>query len=269
MKASAKTDKGQKSIASFFFKPKGSNPKAGQSQQQQQQKQHRVLGEKQAAQVPPPLAAPTKRQRLSEPIEVDTVNDERPMPSEPAHQSNAFVGVQDLHPASSHDASLVSTADMHAAQQQIPSRSGHRHQRFQQKLVIGAGNRAEGNLRGTAAVTKPKYTPLELQIVELKATHPGILLIVEVCSSSSPCLAICKHLTQLVLAQCHAPSALKAFFNYHFHVCQVGYKMRFFGEDAGAGASLNAAIVSCQNMIQALCCCCRYCIQRVQHICLS
>ena len=30
------------------------------------------------------------------------------------------------------------------------------------------------------AVTKPKYTPLELQIVDLKDRHPGVLLIVEV-----------------------------------------------------------------------------------------
>ena len=197
MKASAKIDKGQKSIASFFFKPKGSDPKAGQSkqkqqQQQQQQKQHRVLGEKQAAQVPPPLAAPTKRQRLSEPTETEPIDDEGPMPSEPAYDPNAFVGVQDLHLANSHDASLISTADAHAAQQQIPCRIGHRHQRFQQKLVIGAGNRAAGKATGAAAVTKPKYTPLELQIVELKDKHPGILLIVEVCSSSSPCLSCSK-----------------------------------------------------------------------------
>lgn len=181
MKAT-KTDKGQKSIASFFFKgAKGSDPKAGQSKQQQ--KQHRVLGEKQAAQGPPPIAAPTKKQRLSETIEIEPTDDEGPSASAP--NSSACVGVQDLHSVNGHDASLISTADIHAAQQQIPSRVGHRHQRFQQKLVVGAGNKTEGNVRGTAAVTKPKYTPLELQIVELKDKHPGILLIVEVCSSTS------------------------------------------------------------------------------------
>ena len=225
MKTSAKIDKGQKSIASFFFKPKGSDPKAGQSkqqqqQQQQQQKQHRVLGEKQAAQVPPPLAASTKRQRLSEPIETEPIEDERPVPPEPAHASNAFVSVQDPHSANNHDASLISTADVHAAQQQIPCRIGHRHQRFQQKLVIGAGNRAEGNARGAAAVIKPKYTPLELQVVELKDKHPGILLIVEV-SSFSSCSELC-----LLNGVFHQLSRLSCL--------QVGYKMRFFGEDAGA-----------------------------------
>lgn len=183
MKAT-KTDKGQKSIASFFFKPKGSDPKAGQSKQQQQQKQHRVLGEKQAAQGPPPLDAPIKKQRLSEPIEIEPVDDEGPSAS--AHNSSAHVGVQDLHSVNGHDTSLTSTADINAAQQQIPCRIGHRHQHFQQKLVVGAGNKAEGNVRGTTSVTKPKYTPLELQIVELKDKHPGILLIVEVCSSISP-----------------------------------------------------------------------------------
>lgn len=194
MKAT-KTDKGQKSISSFFFKPKGSDPKANQSKPQQQQKQHRVLGQKQAAQGPPPLAAPAKKQRLSEPAEIETIDDEEG-PSASAHNSSAHVGVQDLHSVNGHDTSLISTADIHGVQQQIPSRIGHRHQRFQQKLVVGAGNKAEANVRGTAAVTKPKYTPLELQIVELKDKHPGILLIVEVCSSTSCLFCI---LMQLVV----------------------------------------------------------------------
>lgn len=64
---------------------------------------------------------------------------------------------------------------------QFPGRIEQRHQRFQQKLVVGAGNKAEqGHARGMPAVTNPKYTPLELQIVELKDKHPGVLLIVEV-----------------------------------------------------------------------------------------
>lgn len=63
---------------------------------------------------------------------------------------------------------------------QVPARVEQRHQRFQQKLVIGAGNKPEGHTKAMPAVTKPKYTPLELQIVELKDRHPGVLLIVEV-----------------------------------------------------------------------------------------
>ncbi|KAL3139906.1 hypothetical protein ABBQ38_004198 [Trebouxia sp. C0009 RCD-2024] len=195
MKAGAKPDKGQKSIASFFFKPKtGSDPKSGQSKlqkRQEQQQQPRVLGEKQAAQGPPVLVPPTKRKRVSEPIDLERSNDQGPDEQETVRHSEASVGVQDLNAAESQETALMSSANVHAAQQQIPPRVGQRHYRFQQKLVIGAGNRNEGTAKATSAVTKPKYTPLELQIVDLKDKHPGILLIVE-----------------------------------------VGYKMRFFGADA-------------------------------------
>jgi len=67
---------------------------------------------------------------------------------------------------------------------QVPARVEQRHQRFQQKLVIGAGNKPEAHSKAMPAVTKPKYTPLELQIVDLKDRHPGVLLIVEVTRSS-------------------------------------------------------------------------------------
>lgn len=39
---------------------------------------------------------------------------------------------------------------------------------------------------------------------------------------------------QVMLAEWYSPPAFKAFLHYHTHVIQVGYKMRFFGEDAGA-----------------------------------
>lgn len=197
MKAGAKPDKGQKSIASFFFKPKtGSDPKSGQSKlqkRQEQQQQPRVLGEKQAAQGPPVLVPPTKRKRVSEPIDLERSNDQGPDEQETVRHSEASVGVQDLNAAESQETALMSSANVHAAQQQIPPRVGQRHYRFQQKLVIGAGNRNEGTAKATSAVTKPKYTPLELQIVDLKDKHPGILLIVEVWSSSFSCPSSCKH----------------------------------------------------------------------------
>lgn len=229
MKAGAKPEKGQKSIASFFFKPKtGSDPKNGQSKLQ---KQPRVLGEKQAAEGPPALVPATKRQRVSEPIDLEHSSDQGPDEQETVRHSKASTGVQDMNAAESRDTALISSADMHAAQQQVPPRVGQRHHRFQQKLVIGAGNKHEGTAKAMSAVIKPKYTPLELQIVDLKDKHPGILLIVEVWSSCSGCYPSCKHPLACSMAPSNPPVV---WVTVVLHVMQVGYKMRFFGEDAGA-----------------------------------
>ncbi|KAL0026611.1 hypothetical protein WJX77_010338 [Trebouxia sp. C0004] len=198
MKPSSNPEKGQRSIASFFFKPKaGPTPKNGQTKQQQ-----RVLGEKQAAQGPP-LAATSKRQRVSTPEshrQQDAVP--RHMSSSPALHTQApkdsAVRLQAAASSNAQPAHVPQAPSMQPASAareshptQAPARVEQRHQRFQQKLVIGAGNKPEGHSKSMPAVTKPKYTPLELQIVDLKDRHPGVLLIVE-----------------------------------------VGYKMRFFGEDA-------------------------------------
>ena len=183
MKSSANPGKGQRSISSFFFTPKGGTAsKSGQPKQ-------RVLGEKHGAQEPP-LHVSGKRQRLTP---------QAPQPQEhllhprgasspstsSLHASSAAVET----PAAAHGhskhapASLIqseNTATTYTQQTQVPPRVEHRHQQFQQKLVVGAGNKAEGRAKGLAAVTKPKYTPLEMQIVELKEKHPNVLLIVEV-----------------------------------------------------------------------------------------
>lgn len=74
---------------------------------------------------------------------------------------------------------------------QVPARVEQRHQRFQQKLVVGAGNKPEAHSKAMPAFTKPKYTPLELQIVDLKDRHPGVLLIVEVTRSADH-IILCK-----------------------------------------------------------------------------
>ena len=184
MKAGSKPDKGQKSIASFLFKPKsGSVPRNGQpkQQQQQQQPQQRVLGEKQPAQGPPPLAIPAKRQRLSENVDLESQNEQiqrATVLTSSTQHATVFSNRQGLQTAARDSGESVSTADVHALQSQVPSQVDRRHQRFQQKLVLGAGNKAA--TRGAPAVTKAKYTPLEMQVVELKDKHPGVLLIVEV-----------------------------------------------------------------------------------------
>ena len=188
MKASNNPEKSQRSIASFFFKPKaGTTSQNGQPKQQQ-----RVLGEKQPAQGPP-LVAPGKRQRRSPhepPAQEKAVHLPRstssnlPSPaasSLPDQPFKAEVASQASVRASNTPMQPTGTAPTYTMPTQFPGRIEHRHQRFQQKLVVGAGNKAEqGHARGMPAVTKPKYTPLELQIVELKDKHPGVLLIVEV-----------------------------------------------------------------------------------------
>lgn len=197
MKPSATQDKSQRSIASFFFKPKaGATPKTGPAKQQ------RVLGEKQAAQGPP-LLAPGKRQRVVPP---EPQRQEDALPPDRASSltfhsqagnlsavqalAAATVNVQSAHTPG--DSTIQPAGSAYTSQTQVPARVEHRHQRFQQKLVIGAGNKPEGPARGMPAVTKPKYTPLELQIVELKDKHPGVLLIVEV-TKSPGCTRYCAH----------------------------------------------------------------------------
>ncbi len=203
MKPSSNPEKGQRSIASFFFKPKaGPAPKNGQQKQQQ-----RVLGEKQAAQGPP-LAAPSKRQRVSPPEshrQEDAVP--RNMSSSPALHTqapeNSAVQLQAAASSKAQSARAPQAPSMQPASAgiqshptQVPARVEQRHQRFQQKLVIGAGNKPEAHSKAMPAVTKPKYTPLELQIVDLKDRHPGVLLIVEVTTSSCANVANCHNAHQ-------------------------------------------------------------------------
>lgn len=76
----------------------------------------------------------------------------------------------------------------------IPHRDPDMHQRFQNKLVVGRGNYKRGSSEAQEAQrtqlasssgAKPKYTPLELQVVDLKRRYPGVLLIVEVVRTHS------------------------------------------------------------------------------------
>jgi len=198
MKPSSNPEKGQRSIASFFFKPKaGPTPKNGQPKQQQ-----RVLGEKQAAQGPP-LVAPSKRQRVSPPeshrqedavprhiSSSPTLHTQAPTNSAFQPQAAASSNAQSAH-ASQAPSMQPATAAIESHPIQAPARVEQRHQRFQQKLVIGAGNKPEGHSKAMPAATKPKYTPLELQIVELKDRHPGVLLIVEVTRTADH-IILCK-----------------------------------------------------------------------------
>ena len=57
-----------------------------------------------------------------------------------------------------------------------------RHQRFQNKLVLGPAS----GLERDKTVVPQKTTPLEDQVYALKRKHLGILLLIEVCSRSTP-----------------------------------------------------------------------------------
>lgn len=180
MKAGAKNNKGQRSIQSFLFKPKAL-PNAAKEIPNK-----RVLGEKQAVESSDIIPS-NKKPRLSQDTgHLDAVK---------CHNLSARTAND---PESSQNGSLnanrdpvphkpAPTASIQLNPAPVPARNQHTHQRFQQKLVVGAGNRADRNAKALSSITKPKYTPLELQIVELKEKHPGVLLIVEVCSHCSIC----------------------------------------------------------------------------------
>ena len=179
MKPGASKGKGQRSIQSFLFKPKA----AVNSASEQAKPEQRILGEKQASAgtaVIPPNKKPRLSRNTSQQQAPNPVNSTGREADVPADTSQPIVV--------DHDVLAVPASDSNHAQPQqpsqhsVPARVEQRHQRFQQKLVMGAGNRTYRETQKLNAITKPKYTPLELQIVELKEKHSGVLLIVEVSS---------------------------------------------------------------------------------------
>lgn len=176
MKPGANKGKGQRSIQSFLFKPKAAAQSA-------QTKSEQHCGENKAACDTSDIIPPNKKPRLSrtptlpEPVYNSTGKNASAVPDMPhRHATNDQDALQPLAgPPASTD--LLSSPP-----HTVPARVEHRHQRFQQKLVMGAGNKTYKETQKLSAMTKPKYTPLELQIVELKERHPGVLLIVEVSS---------------------------------------------------------------------------------------
>lgn len=77
--------------------------------------------------------------------------------------------------------------------------------------------------RSADRIVQQKYSPLELQVLELKKEHPGVILIFEV---SSLRLSTCWKAHSNTFE-----AGLRA-------LPQVGYKFRFFGEDAEVASSL-------------------------------
>jgi hypothetical protein len=67
-----------------------------------------------------------------------------------------------------------------AAPSAIPSRVPARQLKAQRKLVESERQEQQSAAAAAGRADKPKYTPLEQQVVALKQQHPGVLLVVEV-----------------------------------------------------------------------------------------
>ena len=179
-------DKGQRSISSFFA-AKQPSPAASAGQ-------------------PGPDQPRPKRQRTSDgdqPHVTQQLNQAPPVQAAPK--------VAPISGTPAPDKRAIETEQQHEPDPAgIPARQDARHQRFQNKLVIGRGN----SKRDTAApadvgAAKPKYTPLELQIVALKREHPNVLLIVEVGCVRAPLAAhsplVNKHYVPVLLHGTRVP----------------------------------------------------------------
>ena len=152
----------QRPINAFFFqKPSrhdskssnGPQPKVQQLQQQQtdttEDSPDVVLVEQ-----------PAKRARFFAPDATAEA------PAAPAQPSQAAI-----------DSSQATNAARPGTVKQVPPPRPGAHQRFQNKLVLGIGNRKAA---GKDSIVPQKHTPLELQVVELKEEHAGVLLAIEV-----------------------------------------------------------------------------------------
>ncbi|KAK9814927.1 hypothetical protein WJX73_002195 [Symbiochloris irregularis] len=159
---------GQRSIASFMFK------------------QAPTAKEQSAP------AAPADQQTdgkfATDEVAATAANPETQTKAPPAKRARFFPPPADTATA----APAPSASQSQSVAKQPPAPKPDAHQRFQNKLVLGHGNRKHAD---SSTIVPQKHTPLELQVVDLKKRHPGVLLAIE-----------------------------------------VGYKFRFFGEDAEIAA---------------------------------
>lgn len=88
-----------------------------------------------------------------------------------------------------------SSSQEHLVARQPPAPRPDAHQRFQNKLVTGVGNRKHPD---SSTIVPQKHTPLELQVVDLKKRHPGVLLAIEVQPTSFQLLCMMLLLSQLL-----------------------------------------------------------------------
>lgn len=168
-KGPAQRQPGQRAISSFLFKQSsgdGNKPiRAARAEPQPD-----VPAPCEAEPSLEPAGPPAKRARFFPPPAEDAAT--APAPQGPGHGCELEPRADQNH---------------HAPPPNRPRRPDN-HQRFQNKLVLGIGNRKQ---QDRSSIVPQKHTPLELQVVELKENNPGVLLAIE-----------------------------------------VGYKFRFFGDDA-------------------------------------
>ena len=164
--------KGQRPISSFFFKKPEDTPSLHRKhelgtavppqppskRQKKEGTQHKVArGKSQSNGTPAGLTdAQVKQPHELEPIDLTGAHRER-----------------SGQPSCGADVGTTGRAKVAA-----PYNKDARHQRFQNKLVLGPAS----GLERDKTVVPQKTTPLEDQVYALKRKHPGILLLIEVCS---------------------------------------------------------------------------------------
>ena len=166
--------KGQKAISSFFFKKPEDRPTSNQKHE---------LG---TPAVPQP---PSKRQKKAS-FERKTAGERSQLNGTPVGLTDAqLLQTCDLEPIDltkgrqerSGQGSCGAGLGTTGRAKEASYNKDARHQRFQNKLVLGPAS----GLERDKTVVPQKTTPLEDQVYALKRKHPGILLLIEVCSR--PC----------------------------------------------------------------------------------
>ncbi len=190
---SAKKRNVQPSIASFLF----SKPKqpATAKESAPASTQTPVLSEVQASSLPTkPSGPPLKKQRVSPPSSnghapaapASEVHTTTTMPahgassdSADASKASSPMAVESIsqQPSGSTSGCMEIDNPPHQAAEAIPPRQGVRHSRLQHKLVENEGRRSR---KSDATGEAGKFTPLELQVNDLKKQYPDVLLIIEV-----------------------------------------------------------------------------------------
>lgn len=165
--------KGQKAISSFFFK----KPEDKSTSHQKHE-----LG------IPAVPQQPSKRHKKAS-FNHETAGEKSQLSDTPA-------GLTDAQLAQTCDVEPIDLTESRQERSRQPScgaglgttgrakEASHtrdaRHQRFQNKLVLGPAS----GLERDKTVVPQKTTPLEDQVYALKRKHPGILLLIEVCGRS-------------------------------------------------------------------------------------
>ena len=175
-------EKGQRPISSFFCKKPADRPLPTAAAPQRKPQQPDASPP--AGSLDPDGQRPLKRQRTQESgLRDHHAVTPQPVPAQPTNGAAAasHVGASAV-PLRSSDRP---TGELHAhaaatgrARGASAEDAAARHERFQNKLVLGAGAGRRGG--GAEDIVPQPRTPLEQQVDALKRKHPGMLLLIEV-----------------------------------------------------------------------------------------